>query len=433
MKHNVMKSLAAIGMLAACVCVPANAQEPAEPQEGALRVFLDCQYYCDFDHLRREITFVNWVRDRADAQVHVLVTRQTTGGGGDEFTLAFIGLEDFAGREDTLRYVAPATAVPDETRNGMARTISLGLVRYAAQLPVSEELRVVHGGVRQRPRQAAAAPEDDPWNFWVFSISTNGNLFGEESYNSYYIRGNLSASRVTEEFKISFNTNGSYSRNETNYEGVSYVDSRRSFNFNTLAVWSIGEKLSAGVGGSATSSTRYNQDLVLEATPALEYNVFPYSESTRRQFTFMYSAGVRSLDYEEATIFNETAEVRPIHQFEASLYAQQPWGRVGTSLNAFQYLHDLSRHRITLSGNCDIRLFKGFSFNLFGDISRVKDQIYLSGAGISEEDILVRRRQLGTNYTFALFGGIRYRFGSIFNNVVNPRFGGGGGGGIIMF
>jgi hypothetical protein len=35
------------------------AQEPA-PQADALHVFLDCQtFWCDFDHFRREIPFVN--------------------------------------------------------------------------------------------------------------------------------------------------------------------------------------------------------------------------------------------------------------------------------------------------------------------------------------------------------------------------------------
>jgi len=431
-KDNAVKCLLAITLLVSCFCVPAKAQEPPEPQEGALRVFLDCEYFCDFDHIRREITFVNWVRDRADAQVHVLVTRQTTGGGGSEYTFAFIGLEDFTGREDTLRYVSLSTDVPDETRNGMARTLSLGLVRYAAQLPVSADLRVVHGARREQRRPAAATAEDDPWNFWVFNVTTGGNLIGEETYNSYSVRGSLSASRVTEDFKISIRSNGSYSRDETNYADVSYVDTRRSFNLSGLGVWSLGEHLSAGISGRASSSTRYNQDLVLEAKPAIEYNVFPYAESTRRQLTIMYSAGVRSLNYEEITIFGEMEEIRPIHQLEVSLYAQQPWGRVGTSITAFQYLHDLERHNVTLSGDCNVRLFKGFSFNVFGSVSRVKDQIYLSGEGISDEDILVRRRQLGTNYRVFLFPNIRFQFGSIFNNVVNPRFGGGGGGGMII-
>jgi len=51
-------------------------------QADALRVFLDCDRGCDFDYLRQEITFVNYVRDRRDAQVHVLITRERTAAGG---------------------------------------------------------------------------------------------------------------------------------------------------------------------------------------------------------------------------------------------------------------------------------------------------------------------------------------------------------------
>jgi hypothetical protein len=58
----------------------------------------------------------------------------------------------------------------------------------------------------------------------------------------------------------------------------------------------------------------------------------------------------------------------------------------------------------------------------------VKDQIYLSKGGATEEEVLLRLRQLGTDYRFFVRFGLRYRFGSIFNNVVNPRFERGGGG-----
>ncbi|MFQ6046753.1 MAG: hypothetical protein ACE5PT_10425, partial [Gemmatimonadales bacterium] len=43
------------------------AQEPQIDTTLALKVFLDCNApNCDFDHFRREITWVNWVRDRQD-------------------------------------------------------------------------------------------------------------------------------------------------------------------------------------------------------------------------------------------------------------------------------------------------------------------------------------------------------------------------------
>jgi len=48
--------------------------------------------------------------------------------------------------------------------------------------------------------------------------------------------------------------------------------------------------------------------------------------------------------------------------------------------------------------------------------------------GATPQEVLLRRRQLATSYSYQGFVGLRYTFGSKFANVVNPRFGGGGGG-----
>ena len=75
-------------------------QQPAD-RTDALRVFLDCNR-CDENYLRTEITFINYVRDRTTAELHVLVTTQGTSGGGTEFTLKFIGLGRFQGVDHQL-------------------------------------------------------------------------------------------------------------------------------------------------------------------------------------------------------------------------------------------------------------------------------------------------------------------------------------------
>src|SRR5207253_9907245 len=121
--------------LLACLVVakPAFSQVPATAPATTLSVFLDCGFRCDEDFIRTEINFVNWVRDRAVADVHVLVTTQTTGGGGTEFTLAFLGLQRYTGVGDTLTFSAPATATADETRRGVTRVIKTGLVPFIAR------------------------------------------------------------------------------------------------------------------------------------------------------------------------------------------------------------------------------------------------------------------------------------------------------------
>src|SRR4051812_41803062 len=101
-----LASFAGLAVLSAFAVASAAAQRVTSDSGGAaLSVYVDCQEYeaCDFDFFRTELTFVNWVRDRQVADVHILVTTQTTGAGGSEFTATFIGLRHFAGLADTLK------------------------------------------------------------------------------------------------------------------------------------------------------------------------------------------------------------------------------------------------------------------------------------------------------------------------------------------
>ena len=50
------------------------------------------------------------------------------------------------------------------------------------------------------------------------------------------------------------------------------------------------------------------------------------------------------------------------------------------------------------------------------------DQLYLRAGAASDEEILLRRQRLATSYRYEFSVGFSYQFGSIFNNVVNPRW-----------
>jgi hypothetical protein len=167
-------------VLPVVMAATAGAQE-TDPggQSGALKVFLDCGS-CDENYFRTEIRFITYVRDRADAEVHVLVTTQGTGGGGIEYTIKYIGLGRFAGVEHTLKHFAGQTATEDERRAGLVATVRLGLIRYAAETPLASRLKVTFDA---KDKAAAAAPVKDPWNYWIFRIAASGSLEGQESGN----------------------------------------------------------------------------------------------------------------------------------------------------------------------------------------------------------------------------------------------------------
>ena len=104
-----------------------------------LKVFLDGTY--DFnDYIKQHVTFVNYVRDRFDADVHLIVTSQTTASNGTEYTLFFLGQQNFLGKNDTLKYVANTNNTFDETRNGITNIMKLRFMRYVAALPEASQI-----------------------------------------------------------------------------------------------------------------------------------------------------------------------------------------------------------------------------------------------------------------------------------------------------
>lgn len=418
---------------------------PLRAQEGMaagdrINLFFDCQGMgCwDLDFFRREIGWVNWVRDREDSDVHVLVTSQTNGGGGQQYTLAFLGRRDFQDDDQSVQLNTAGDATDDEVRRAIAARLRLGLGRYVAGTPLADRMEVrpigstAIGPGPQGPTATATQDQDDPWDYWVFRLGLNGFVNGESSYKYSSLNSSVSANRTTDAWKISLS--GRYSNVTQTYEFEDGTDrySREDWSANGLAVKSITDRVSLGAKVGMGRSTYLNEDLRWNVSPGVEFNFFPYSESSRRSFTLQALMNVRHWDYAEETIFFETEETRAAASLTASLDLVQPWGRVSFTMDHARYLHDMSKWEATVGGFFEVRVFKGFSVNMSGNYGWIRDQLYLPIADYSEAEILLRQRALATNFNYFTSFGVSYRFGSIFNNVVNPRFGGSGGGRMII-
>jgi hypothetical protein len=161
-----------------------------------------------------------------------------------------------------------------------------------------------------------------------------------------------------------------------------------------------------------------------DLSPAFEYNVFPYSENTRRQFRFLYRIGVNRFVYAQETIFFKLSETLGQHVLSGFFDLREPWGTTAIALTCSQYLDDASKYRLEISGSLSLRLIEGLSLRLQGNYAMIRDQISLQRASPNPEDVLQQRIQLGTSFSYFASFGVSYTFGSIYNNVVNPRFGG---------
>lgn len=415
-------------LLIVLVHAPADAQAPP-PLERELRVFFDCpEFYCDDDFLIEQIAWVDFVRDRAVADVHVLVTRQPTAGGGQEHSLRFIGRDRFAGRELTLTYVSGASATDDDVRRGLARVARLGLAGFAAETAAAPRLDVAFAEPEAGATQAAT---EDPWNRWVFDFGVDSWFDGEDQYRSMNLYGWAGASRVSDGWKHVVSLNGQNSATEFEIDDSTTVESgRESYGTNALSVRSITPHWSVGGFTGWSRSTHSNYDASFRVAPAIEYSLFPYGESTSRLATVLYAIGPRYFDYAERTIFGRTSETL-LHHFLAFGYqATQPWGSADLTLEGEHYVMGLNgdtewlepQYSVSLGGGVQVRVVRGLSVRLNGWSELVRDQIQLPAGDLTEEEILTRQRELATGYRYWGSFGLTYQFGSIYSSVVNPRF-----------
>lgn len=365
---------------------------------------------------------MDYVRDRKDADVHVLVTTQGNSTGGQDFLIAYIGLGRFASQKNTLRYSSPGSDTSDERRTGFTRRFALGLVPFLYDTPAAKDLSVQFTPASVAPTSETAAR--DPWNLWVFRLGSSINLNGESRGSERGIRVNLSAGRTSDVWKLSFSSNIQYEENTFKLSsGDEFTSVSKNWFARAMAIRSLGgDHWAAAARSSIGASTFENRDLATRAAAGLEYSFFPYAESSRRALYAQYTIGINRLEYREVTIFDKLEETLYDQLFETALAMRQPWGSTRVSFEAANYLHDFSKHRLAVDGRIDVRLFRGFSLNFNGNASRVRDQLYLPKGGASDEEILLRLRRLQTSYRYGLSMGFSYQFGSIFNNVVNPRF-----------
>jgi hypothetical protein len=274
----------------------------------------------------------------------------------------------------------------------------------------------------------SAANLKDRWNLWTYTSNVNAAVRAEERLRDVTGSLSLSANRATEKWKMNISTSGNIrsqrfkiAARDSTPESV-VTNEQRTFNANTLIVRSLSSHWSAGLKLGAGYSDFLNQNLALRLQPAIEYNIFPWTEQTRRQLTFLYNVGPNYYNYQRTTRFNLDRETRVSQQLTASFVARQQWGSSNVSLDWLNYLHDFNRHALTLSGNADLRVGRGFSLNIGGTVAKIADQIYLPRAGNTEEEILLQRQALQTGFRITTSVGLRYTFGSIYNTIVNQRF-----------
>jgi len=401
-------------------CAGAISQVSDTTRRGAVKIFLECDD-CDMNYTRQEIPYINYVRDVREAEVFVLVTEQSSGSGGREYTYTFHGQGKFSGMDDTLTFTASPDLTRPIIREKITDLLKIGLMRFVARTPLFNEIDIRHN------KDLESEEVIDKWNNWVFEISTEPQYESEEANKELDLRNSLNISKITSDIKLEIEIDQFYNRerfirnvNTDSASSRTYVTSATSMD--NLFVKSLGEHWSAGLFWRLGSSTRENIGFGTEIIPSIEYDIYPYSEATHRQLRILYGVGMQKTSYIDSTIYNKINENLYLQRLNVAFQVQKKWGSINLLLIGSNYFHDFSKNRIELNSSIRIRLFKGLSLEIDGGIAHINDQVNLKKGDISEAERLLQLRELATKYRVE--GGIEitYTFGSIYNNIVNPRF-----------
>jgi hypothetical protein len=422
-------------LIASCLLLLCIISFTQNTNKERLKVFVDCNNtYCDLTFIRTEINIVDFVLDRIASDVHVLLTSQQLGSGGRQYQMIFFGQHNFKNTIDTLLCNTPPNATESEIRDLQVQYIKVGLLPYITKKGYLPDVTL---GMKKtvtdsnKTQQASNQTTKDKWNYWVYRVNTNGNISADQNYKSNRFNVNLSANRVTDKWKINASVNANRNNSLFTYDdGLGNIEKIKVNNSGWSAyhrlVKSMGEHWSVGYEARAYNSVFSNMKTGITVGPAIEYAVFPYKDNTTKFFTFQYGINFVNNNYYDTTIYLKKKESLVYQYLNASLTFNQKWGSFSTGINYSVYLHDLKVNSLNISIDASVRITGGLSFNMYAFGGLVHDQVYLPKGDASISDVLARRRQLASDFNFYTGFGISYRFGSILNNFVNPRFDGGG-------
>jgi hypothetical protein len=386
-----------------------------------VRAYIDCDQ-CDEDYLREQIGFVNLVRDPRIADVTVLVTSLPNASGGRRYSIEIIGTRRQVRVADTLTVDISINTPGIEGREMLVRAVKVGLIPFLHDSEALPHLDVTYKPPLGAARKSAARGARDKWQGWVFRLGGQGSIDGDDNYQTRGADWSWSANRVTEPLKLSLSAKGDYRR--TRYklsDSTTLIGHSRTWNVRGLLVQSLGDHFSLGMLAESGSSIFENTRQYLRAGPVLEYDLYPYREATQRQVMVRYSVGARTNRYVDTTIYGKLSESRPHHELSLSPNIMRPWGDIFGTTVFSQYLDDMTKRRLTTNLGINYRITTGLHINFYGQYSFIRDQLNITGTDLTDEERLLRLRELQSGSSFFTAIGLSYTFGSVFSNVVNPR------------
>lgn len=415
-----MKKIVLVTLLLLCTFSNVFSQQNDTIQKNNyLRVYLDGATESE-NYIKVKLWYIDYVRDPKQSQVHIIINSQPTASGGLQYSVRFLGHEKFENKNDTLQYIAKVENSNRENRDELTNVITMGLMPYLASNGQQKYMAFDYTDKTKLVEQSV-----DKYKNWVYTATANTFLSGDKVSEVLSADGSFSAARITDKWKTRLTAGMSYGSN--NYETTTYNFTGKTVikNLKGLIVKSLNDHWSLGLEPTFYASTYSNVKSQFAIAPGIEYDVFPYSQSVNDLFTFKYRLQPLYNSYIDKTVFDKTKEFLFNQIVDVTYTHIAPWGNISSTLTGSDYLNHTKAYRLDLVNQVNFRVAKGLFFNVTGNASLINNQLSLSSQSLTPEQIILKQRETLTNFSYSMQVGIRYTFGSIFNNIVNPRYEGG--------
>jgi hypothetical protein len=418
MRSSVLISL--ILLLCCPAWMPAQESSLALKPNQVARVYVEGAIE-DFNYLRRSVTYVDFVNDPKLADIQVIATALQLGAGGYKYYLNFYSGPGRDQSDFRLAFIHNPGDTDDTDRVRFRKTLEIGLLHYLSETNTIDSMSIGYEAASGKPITKKQS-ETDPWNSWVFRATTTGGLDLEESKTSYSFSGSIQADRLTDTWLIRNYLSYQYStRTYRKSEDEIYKSVNQVEYLSSRVAYALNKHLSAGIYLYQNSSTYINTDFLLSAKPAIEYNFFDWKDADHKIFTIGYCLGPAYYNYRDTTFRNKMEDRLLEHDLSHELEIVKPWGEIQAAIEYEGYLSDLRNFNLSAEADFSVRISKGLAVNLELYAESVHNQLYLPKEEVSLEELLLNSRKLPTSFQLGAEIGLRFYFGSIYNNVVNER------------
>lgn len=399
-----IKCLQLLGILICCLSfAPTYAQEKGTIRSDQLSLYINCA--CDLDYIRLEIPYMSYRQERRAAHIHLQILTQEAGFRSLQYNLKFWGQKEFEGQDQELVFTTNSNMTKDEIRINLVKVIKAGLVPYLSQTTAIDQVDISYDSGDE------IVVWTDRFKNWTFGVDGLFRLVGDVHDNDIPNRTNLDmymgirVSKLTPDWR--FNALIAFDR-AWRWSKGSETMKLRSNHYGGDLVATLGDHWAFGgvmdIDYRSNSTSRSNE-WIARVGPKIEFNIFPYEEFIRNEFRINYIIRYNYAGLFRRSIGQLSENENYSHRLGFIYRIIRKWGDLSAIVYVYQGFRDLSIANTYMNVGMRKRLGKGIFLNIKA----------IAQTRFGQENL--------SRLSYTTEVGVSYLFGSLHNNVVNPRRG----------